>query len=428
MGDKGRNRLKTKLLAPTKQSEISKSKILFNRWRWYRILAAAVGSLSIIPGYIDYEYRYSPQRYNPVTNDSSVCVQNEISMTPRILMLIFSYTAILMLIPYRIAYLKWRTHIPRTYTELPAQKKQPLAQVIKNRQKPEWWEYLGGDTIPSIILYQILPYPGLEYTLTTTYQLHGVETHDVCYYLAEVLYVISFMRVLVFALALFYFGKYSNQVSIRQCEKYGVTPGVGFSFKCYLNEMPMFMVIAFLLIPCVFIFGSAAKVFERPLHRDGQDYDYLPNSMWNVFITMSTVGYGDQFPVTLFGRITLALSAFAGGIVLSMTFVAIGSYLNLSSDEMAVLDECDLKFAAATAIYEGYKFSCKEKKSYWDYVRLREKINQFKDIRLMGEEQDSGVNPESLEVRIKQLNGTIDDLKASVVSLSHKMDRVRNVA
>ena len=232
----------------------------------------------------------------------------------------------------------------------------------------------------------------------------------------------------IIALALFYFGKYSNQVSLRQCEKFGVAPGVGFSFKCYLNEMPMFMVIVFLLIPCVFIFGSAAKVFERPMHRDGNDYDYLPNSMWNVFITMSTVGYGDQFPVTLCGRITLALSAFSGGIVLSMTFVAIGSYLNLSNDEMTVLDECDLKFSAATAIYEAYKFSCKEKKNYWDFVRLKEKINQFKDLRLQGADQDAGVNPESLEERIKGLNGTIDELKESVVSLSHKLDRVKNTA
>lgn len=421
MGDNLRLRLKSKLLPPQKQSEISKSKILFNRWRWYRILAAAVGSLSIIPGYVDYEYRYSPAR------TQSVCVQNEISLVPRILMLIFSYTAIFMLIPYRIAYLKWRTHVPRTFTELPAQKKVPLAQVIKSRQRPEWWEYFGGDTIPSIILYQILPYPGLDYTFTTTHKMQYTE-ETVCYYYAELLYVISFMRVLVFALALFYFGKYSNQVSLRQCEKFGVTPGVGFSFKCYLNEMPMFMVIVFLLIPCVFIFGSAAKVFERPMHRAGNDYDYLPNSMWNVFITMSTVGYGDQFPVTLCGRITLALSAFAGGIVLSMTFVAIGSYLNLSSDEMTVLDECDLKFAAATAIYEAYKFSSKEKKNYWDFVRLKEKINAFKDMRLQGVEQESGVNPETLEQRIQDLNNTIHELKGSVLSLSHKLDRVKNTA
>lgn len=406
------------LNCPTKQekqlSEIAKSKILFDRWRFYRILAALVGSFSIVPGVIDYEYRYESSRVLE-------CVQNDnFTMMPRILMLIFSYTAILLLIPYRISYLEWRTHKPRTYSELPAQKKIPLHEVIQNRKKPDLWEYFGGDTIPSIILYQILPYPGLELTLTTTHY-DGYQEQVVCYYLAEILYVISFMRVLVLALAIFYFGKYSNQVSLRQCEKFGVTSGVGFSFKCYLNERPMFMVICFLLLPCVVIFGIAVHVFERPLHRAGQDYNYFYNCMWNVFITMTTVGYGDQFPLTVGGRVSLALSAFAGGIVLSMTFVAIGSYLNLSSDQMAVLDEVDLKFAAAKAINESYKFSCKEKKCYWDFVSLRQKVNQFKDLRFQGAGDEGNVTPEALEERIKHLNMKIADLRQSAYSLQGKM-------
>lgn len=413
MDDRRKPLLGRRQEAHRQPSEITKSKVLFDRWRFYRILAALVGSFSIVPGIIDYEFRYKDSR-------RLECVQNgEFTMMPRILMLIFSYTAILLLIPYRIAYLEWRTHKPRTYAELPAQKKIPLHEVIQNRKKPEIWEYFGGDTIPSIILYQILPYPGLELSLTTSHY-DGYTEQTVCYYLAEVLYVISFMRVLVLALAVFYFGKYSNQVSLRQCEKFGVTPGVGFSFKCYLNERPMFMVICFLLLPCVIIFGIAVHVFERPLHRPGQDYDYFFNCMWNVFITMSTVGYGEQTPLTIGGRISLALSAFAGGIVLSMTFVAIGGYLNLSSDQVAALDEIDLKFAAAQAIHESYRFASLEKKCYWDYVRLRQKINTFKDIRLQGAEEDGGDTPESLEERIRHLNTKIMDLRQSVFSLQGK--------
>lgn len=403
--------------AERKQSEIVRSKFLFDRWRYFRIAAALVGSLSIVPGIIDYEFRYNMDR------DYKVCSQHDdFTMIPRILMLVFSYTAILLLIPYRIAYLEWKMHKPRTYMELPSQKKIPLQEVIEARQKPHWTEYFGGDTVPSIILYQILPYPGLEITLTTGQERNYV-SQEVCYYLAEVLYTISYLRVIVLALALFYFGKYSNQVSIRQCEKFGVNPGIGFSFKCYLNERPMFMVICFLLIPCVVIFGIMVHVFERPMHMDLNDYDYLGNCMWNVFITMSTVGYGDQFPITLGGRTTLALSAFAGGIVLSMTFVAIGGYLNLSADEAAVLDEVDLSFAAAQAIHGAYQFSIKEKKNYWDFVRLRGKVNDFKDIRLQGKDEDLGVSPESLEERILKLNDKLADLKGLVTSLNQKMSK-----
>jgi Ion transport protein len=409
-----------------KISEISRSKLLFDRWRFFRILAAAIGSLSIFPGALDYEYRYKPDR------NFNVCSQNEdYSMTPRILMLVFSWTAILLLIPYRITYLKWRVHVPRTYIELPSQKKIPLHQVIKNRTKPKWTEYFAGDTIPSIILYLILPYPGLEYTLYTG-QERKFQSEYVCYYLAEILYAVSYLRVIVLALALFYFGKYSNQVSLRQCEKFSVTPGIGFSFKCYLNEKPMMMVVFFLLIPCVFIFGILLHVFERPIgpgndtSKLNSDYDYFGNCIWNVFITMSTVGYGDLYPATLGGRITLALSAFAGGIVLSMTFVAIGSYLNLTTEENSALEEVDLSFAAAEAICAAYKFSLIPKKCYWDFVKLREKINAFKDLRLQGSDEGSGVTPELLEKRIQDLNDKIGELKSSIGSLSNKMSKLKS--
>ena len=141
---------------------------------------------------------------------------------------------------------------------------------------------------------------------------------------------------------------------------------------------------------------------------------------------MSTVGYGDQYPVTFLGRFTLALSAFSGGIVLSMTFVAIGSYLNLTSEENTVLDEVDLSFAAAQAIHEAYQFSLKPKKNYWDFVCLREKVNTFKNLKLQGDEGDSGVTPESLEERIHTLNTTLSELKGSVLSLSKKIKTISN--
>ena len=46
--------------------------------------------------------------------------------------------------------------------------------------------------------------------------------------------------------------------------------------------------------------------------------------MWTVFITMTTVGYGDLYPITALGRIVGALSALIGGVILSIIFVTAG--------------------------------------------------------------------------------------------------------
>ncbi len=43
-----------------------------------------------------------------------------------------------------------------------------------------------------------------------------------------------------------------------------------------------------------------------------QDFNSVWNVFWLVFVTMATVGFGDYYPVTIFGRIIIAIAALAG--------------------------------------------------------------------------------------------------------------------
>jgi hypothetical protein len=52
-----------------------------------------------------------------------------------------------------------------------------------------------------------------------------------------------------------------------------------------------------------------------------QNWEYRWNALWCVFVTMTTVGYGDFFPKTHFGRILIIFSAFVGIYFISMMMI-----------------------------------------------------------------------------------------------------------
>jgi hypothetical protein len=89
------------------------------------------------------------------------------------------------------------------------------------------------------------------------------------------------------------------------------------------------MSILFNFTASVLIFGFAVRSFERAFYED-QDYPNIPpgaskylnyryvwNSFWLVVVTMSTVGFGDLYPITHFGRLVIVLACFWGMFIVS---------------------------------------------------------------------------------------------------------------
>ena len=57
------------------------------------------------------------------------------------------------------------------------------------------------------------------------------------------------------------------------------------------------------------------------------------NCMWNVIITLTTVGYGDLYPKTLMGRIVGVVIAFWGVFIVSFFVVTLNNMLTFSPNE-----------------------------------------------------------------------------------------------
>lgn len=64
---------------------------------------------------------------------------------------------------------------------------------------------------------------------------------------------------------------------------------------------------------------------------------YLQNAMWLMFVTGTTVGYGDTFPSTTWGRIIAAFSALVGLILTSLLTASLGNSLTFTPEEHTAL-------------------------------------------------------------------------------------------
>merc|ERR1719387_2977505 len=54
----------------------------------------------------------------------------------------------------------------------------------------------------------------------------------------------------------------------------------------------------------------------------------MPDAMWFVVVSVTTVGYGDTIPKTLFGRLVSALLAIVGVLYMAMPLTIVGQAFN----------------------------------------------------------------------------------------------------
>jgi Ion channel len=411
---------------------LSESSHLYNIWRGYRLGSAFIGNCAIIPAMIDYEMRYdfANRRYD-------TCSENtDVPIILRCLVMTMSIISIILLVPYRYYYRKWYRHIPLTYSQLPTMKKLSLTQILAIRKKPGILEYLGGDTISSIILNLISPYPWLDLQFHFNQERNNVD-ESVCYYISEIFYAVMYVRFVILALAVFNYGKFRDSFAWRYCEKYRVPSSATFSLKCYTNERPFEIVFGLMVIPSVLIFGAIIRIFERPMRDPNLDFEYPGNSYWNAIVVMTTVGYGDIYPITIFGRIANAFCAFCGGIILPMAFVTVGKVLQLKDNEQIASRSIRLSSEAAQCIIAALQYNAflssdkvirRSISKISDainnplYIKLRKRIATFRRIRMSIPADSANVvqiyekmknNLHSLEKSFNNLNDSVNSLISS---------------
>ena len=114
-------------------------------------------------------------------------------------------------------------------------------------------------------------------------------------------------------------------------------PTILFVIKAEFKDNPFIMLGTIMLIS-IFVFGYSLRSVEM-FFMNGQDpskvfdWRYFWNGLWCIIITMSTVGFGDFYPISLLGRTIAVLSCFWGAFLISMMVAGLTNAVEFNSQE-----------------------------------------------------------------------------------------------
>ncbi|CDW81468.1 small-conductance calcium-activated potassium channel protein [Stylonychia lemnae] len=133
-------------------------------------------------------------------------------------------------------------------------------------------------------------------------------------------------------------------------------------------------------------------LYRTFISSDGKTFafEYIYNSMWLVIITMTTVGYGDIYPQTHFGRFFGVISCLIGMLLVSYLVVGMNSLFDFTPQEQRAYGKLKKLTAtdyamqkAANVIKTAFKISKNRKKrlhkKFIYFLLLKKHISLFKN-------------------------------------------------
>ena len=182
--------------------------------------------------------------------------------------------------------------------------------------------------ILELIILAVIPYPGENFKFIVKYSKRAI-----IYPFSSLFNAILTLRILFILKLINIYSFYRKPTREKILLKHGIKPNFIFDLKAYHKKYPFYsLVIIFVLI--VYIFGNLLRYFEMYYWEGATQYrqfwNYRWNSFWCVFISMTTVAFGDLYPSTHIGRILIIIATIIGiyFIFMSMTLITQKSILS----------------------------------------------------------------------------------------------------
>lgn len=161
-------------------------------------------------------------------------------------------------------------------------------------------------------------------------------------------------------------------------------------FKNMLLDHPLFIVPTCYILN-IFCLGYAMCVFERPT-----DVSFLKykNGIWVTFVSMTTVGYGDLYPTTDFGRLISVTTCMLALLILMLCLIGLDAYMTPDPKELTAFHlikhkdwRRDLRAKAVVVIQQFWRSirllnnQVSFSSTYLSDTRLSTLIRAFRDHR-----------------------------------------------
>ena len=186
--------------------------------------------------------------------------------------------------------------------------------------------------ILEFIILAIIPYPGDNFKFIIKYS-----KRILIYPFSSLFNAILSFRILYILKLLNIYSLYRKPAQEKILIKNGIMPNFLFDLKAYHKKYPLYTLLI-LFIFTIYIFGLLLRYFEIYYWEGATQYrqlwNYRWNSFWCVFISMTTVAFGDLFPKTYIGRIIIILATIIGIYFIFMTMTLISQKSILSDTEL----------------------------------------------------------------------------------------------
>lgn len=179
-----------------------------------------------------------------------------------------------------------------------------------------------------ILLTMLHPYPWLVGEGTVV--ANPIIGLDIYYNINDFFNMISLVRIIWIFPKMINFTIWKSNSAQRICMMYGCQADMMFGVKSIMKMYPISFLFIVLICGALY-FSILLKYCEAPVNRvaftNQNDLYRLDNCLWLIIVTMTTVGYGDTYPRTLLGRISIFFCAIFGVTVVSVMVVAIQNTL-----------------------------------------------------------------------------------------------------